>query len=324
MSPVPAKLLIWSAPNKKGKMKICDLEGCEKIVAKKIWCSAHYQQQLKGGVESLKIVNYPTICSHEGCSKTKPLVRGYCSKHYEWYVRRGQPKWHQYNVGVCTVAGCERKVGHIAHVCKGHRSIMDRYNLSAIQLSQLYIIWDFKCATCDDQSILCVDHDRKCCKGAGSCGNCVRGVMCVSCNSAIGGFGEDLSVIESAIRYLARPPLKGFDEVSGEAPSIPADRRRWYKYGIDSSLYQKLLDECDGKCSICKKDKRKLCVDHDHNSGLVRGLLCIQCNLALGQSKDDGFIMKRYIKYLSGVEDESISASSASVPELLAQPSVMA
>lgn len=60
------------------------------------------------------------------------------------------------------------------------------------------------------------------------------------------------------------------------------------------------------KCSKCKElkflnmfDKRReLYIDHDHNTNKVRGLLCSNCNTALGKFKDDILILEEAIRYL--------------------------
>lgn len=46
------------------------------------------------------------------------------------------------------------------------------------------------------------------------------------------------------------------------------------KYGISDYEYNKLINDADGKCMICQKVLDKPCIDHDHNSGKVRGILC--------------------------------------------------
>ena len=56
-------------------------------------------------------------------------------------------------------------------------------------------------------------------------------------------------------------------------------------YGISLPLYEELLRQQDGLCAICARPprgKRPLDVDHDHVSGRVRGLLCGNCNRAIG------------------------------------------
>ena len=64
------------------------------------------------------------------------------------------------------------------------------------------------------------------------------------------------------------------------------------KYGIVVTLedYNKMSAAQDGVCAICQKvDKtgRRLAVDHDHNTGEIRGLLCGRCNRLLGQAEKD-------------------------------------
>ena len=77
--------------------------------------------------------------------------------------------------------------------------------------------------------------------------------------------------------------------------------RRKYLYGVDEEVYQVLLKQSGGVCEICKEEcvsGRALAVDHCHNSQEVRGLLCTNCNTALGSFKDDIDLMKKAIEYL--------------------------
>lgn len=55
------------------------------------------------------------------------------------------------------------------------------------------------------------------------------------------------------------------------------------KYGIGLEEYNLLLESQDGKCAICRVEPKKLSlsVDHDHDTGEVRGLLCPRCNRAV-------------------------------------------
>mgnify|MGYP001591133168 CR=1 FL=1 len=85
-----------------------------------------------------------------------------------------------------------------------------------------------------------------------------------------------------------------------------------YKFGITIDDYNRMLTDQGGKCAICNGDNyvRKkgtnsgeevcmsLSVDHDHQTGKVRGLLCNACNTALGKLIDDPALFKKTIEYL--------------------------
>ena len=73
-------------------------------------------------------------------------------------------------------------------------------------------------------------------------------------------------------------------------------------YGISFDDALKMFDEQKGKCKICGDDmhkgKRGFCVDHDHKTGKVRGILCNHCNSGLGMFKDNTKSLENAIKYL--------------------------
>ena len=52
------------------------------------------------------------------------------------------------------------------------------------------------------------------------------------------------------------------------------------RYGLTEADYEMMFRQQSGRCAICQKEseRRRLCVDHDHESGVVRGLLCDRCN----------------------------------------------
>lgn len=74
------------------------------------------------------------------------------------------------------------------------------------------------------------------------------------------------------------------------------------QYGLTIEEYDKLYDEQNGVCACCGEPQtlgcRFLSVDHDHETGRVRGLLCTNCNIGLGHFKDDKEKLKMAIKYL--------------------------
>lgn len=85
------------------------------------------------------------------------------------------------------------------------------------------------------------------------------------------------------------------------------DRYLNRRYGITFADYNNMHKEQDGVCAICheegflmaKHHKLKLVVDHCHVTGVVRGLLCHNCNRALGLLKDDTHRLDRAKDYLN-------------------------
>lgn len=72
------------------------------------------------------------------------------------------------------------------------------------------------------------------------------------------------------------------------------------KYGITVEEYEELLRKQKDVCGICegKSSDRNLAVDHDHTTGRVRGLLCNNCNRALGLFQDSRDILQKALDYI--------------------------
>ena len=82
------------------------------------------------------------------------------------------------------------------------------------------------------------------------------------------------------------------------------DRWRHLKktYGVTKEEYLEMFYNQGGACWICSKtpeeNGQSLAVDHCHDTGKVRGLLCSQCNLMLGYAEDNIGTLATAIKYL--------------------------
>ena len=72
------------------------------------------------------------------------------------------------------------------------------------------------------------------------------------------------------------------------------------KYGITKEQYDEMFANQGGKCAVCGGQDRRgvLCVDHDHATGKVRGLLCNNCNATLGHAHDRPDILLGLAEYL--------------------------
>lgn len=74
--------------------------------------------------------------------------------------------------------------------------------------------------------------------------------------------------------------------------------RRWKLLGIRRSDYEFGYRSRGGRCDICRTVHPTLCVDHDHVTGTIRGLLCNNCNAGLGFFADNAEWLQRAATYL--------------------------
>lgn len=82
------------------------------------------------------------------------------------------------------------------------------------------------------------------------------------------------------------------------------ERVRWRalerKYGLSKHDHHSMWVAQRGCCAICGVRHERLVVDHDHRSGVVRGLLCVGCNFAVGELRDDPALCDAAARYLQG------------------------
>lgn len=91
------------------------------------------------------------------------------------------------------------------------------------------------------------------------------------------------------------------------------ENARWHKdnstltrrYGMTVEKYNALLEKQGHRCAICRGNKidkgrkRRFCVDHDHTTGIIRGLLCNRCNRVLGMIQDSPVLLRALEHYVS-------------------------
>jgi hypothetical protein len=77
--------------------------------------------------------------------------------------------------------------------------------------------------------------------------------------------------------------------------------------------YRVLLEEQEWRCAICRTDQagptvsHSLCVDHDHATGHIRGLLCHDCNVAIGRLKDNPELCRAAATYLESHQAQAVA-----------------
>jgi hypothetical protein len=92
------------------------------------------------------------------------------------------------------------------------------------------------------------------------------------------------------------------ERIAGELPQLQRGYDLKRRYGISSEDYERLLAEQRGSCAICGGgpggSARHFHVDHQHDTGEVRGLLCGNCNRGLGYLCEDPEIVRTAAEYL--------------------------
>ena len=180
-----------------------------------------------------------------------------------------------------------------------------------------------KCAYCGEEFFSPVYRNRVCCSR--KCANSLRSVASLKRiddygEKRCGSCGEYLSVSEFGFSSSTPSRLKSWckkctsiytkeNKPSTEATESYKDKTLIRKYGITLDDYNLMLEDQGGVCAICGlaeyaksnsgNDGTKLmAVDHNHESGTVRGLLCARCNMAIGLLMDDRRVLLSAIEYL--------------------------
>lgn len=108
---------------------------------------------------------------------------------------------------------------------------------------------------------------------------------------------------QKAYRDAHKEQKKAYDKAYNETRRVKRSLHRLAGiHGTPQEHYDKMLSDQGGACAICGRGPtpgRWLCVDHDHETGIVRGLLCVNCNTMLGQAHDDTLLLDRAIGYLA-------------------------
>jgi hypothetical protein len=90
----------------------------------------------------------------------------------------------------------------------GHISNLKKYNLTRDDYVDLEKSQNGVCKICGEpekyKNRLSIDHDHSCCPGYGSCGKCIRGLLCHHCNSGLGNAKDSVEILQKMINYLQK------------------------------------------------------------------------------------------------------------------------
>jgi hypothetical protein len=100
---------------------------------------------------------------------------------------------------------------------------------------------------------------------------------------------------------LARRKLES-KEIDGPVRTRERLKGRLEKYAITPEDFDRLMAAQGYACGICRLPMESPQVDHDHHTGFVRGLLCVRCNMSIGQLGDTADALMRAVNYLQRAE----------------------
>ncbi|MEV5829697.1 endonuclease VII domain-containing protein [Spirillospora sp. NPDC052242] len=189
-----------------------------------------------------------------------------------------------------------------------------RYGVTEEEVQQMIARQGGVCVICLRAEAKHVDHDHF--SGA------VRHILCFKCNGALGQFEDDPQRMLLAADYLelrgsqahmlvnelgkpvfdgrSRAEARGYNRgAHGTLGSSSRARHLYRRYKMTESDVDWLLKRQVGLCGVCS-DRPGEHIDHDHNSGAVRGIACTGCNTGMGQFGDDPTSLRRAADYVMG------------------------
>ena len=169
----------------------CDVPECDSAIRSGLYCGAHGVQNSRHG--------------------TPTPIRN-CVSCYEPYRLIGCGITHRYYCPSCVLLWYKHFDGTIPDK---QRARLYNHNLSILNFDELYEVTDGCCSLCfyrpvkTDSKIysLHIDHDHSCCPEKGSCGKCIRGLLCGNCNRLLGTYENRRGtlVLDKLEEYLKKP-----------------------------------------------------------------------------------------------------------------------
>ena len=173
----------------------CSVDVCAEPALAKNLCAAHYHRK-RAAERGLRT----TECTTLGCA-TRVRVPGLCGPH-----AKVQEKARKRELGdrECIHPACDGRVSHWSKdLCRKHGAAKQEKGLSMQQYLEL--AGTTACEACGGVEKLVTDHKHgHHTRDSQMCPECIRGMLCNGCNSALGYLGEDEARIEGLLAYIRR------------------------------------------------------------------------------------------------------------------------
>lgn len=211
----------------------CAVEGCERPAKSRGWCNAHYLRWWQNSDLGKAVIRLrgkgQGQCKFPGCGRPSPL-QGLCDAHQRQrsqgktltiLQKRTNPLERDEHgrklCGTCDTwllvenftRSVSRSDGLAARCkrCERSSSLKRKFGVTLAEYEDILTAQGGGCAICGkteaaNRRRLAVDHDHACCPGQRTCGNCLRGLLCSSCNLHLGAVGDNIAHIEAMANYL--------------------------------------------------------------------------------------------------------------------------
>jgi hypothetical protein len=144
-----------------------------------------------------------TVKPCQKCGIEKPLEDFAKDTRYK-NGRRGTCKRCHTDYMISYYAKNEKQRKEKNKINSKHRPAWKRHKITEDQWTNLYNKYDGKCHSCKERNAYAIDHDHSCCNGNRSkCGNCIRGILCNQCNTALGLLNDNKEYIMRLVNYIA-------------------------------------------------------------------------------------------------------------------------
>jgi hypothetical protein len=187
-----------------GETRNCSVTICDKHVLARGLCAGHYDRLASGREMDTPIrkkkkrgeTQARDECGNKQCGKCRRWL-----SEINFYARKEGSRGR-------TLDGLSGDCKECLREHRGWWRAEALYNLSRNDAASMLQEQDYSCAICLNEIYfgkgLNIDHDHRCCPDVGSCGECLRGLLCHGCNMGLGHLGDDPVRLRAAADYLDR------------------------------------------------------------------------------------------------------------------------